>query len=561
MEITTPQQFWIIAKEYIIKQSKYLEENEPKYYLDKDLAYKYIKFASLLKHTAGDYAGITFQFQNWQIYAIIDLFGTKYVGGRFKGMRRYQRALFFMPKKNGKTEYTALLHILYFFIDKEKAKTQYTIGKSLNQAITLRDAVVTMIGQEDSLKECVHSTKQPPRITKENGAFVDVFEALASDSDNHEGKNVSFFTVDEGHTHPNKDMYQIVSNGTVGRSEPIEIHLSTAGYNMQGYFYRDIYLYAKKVKQGLINDDTFYQVMFELDESDMEDPNFWKDTKLWEKVNPNLGKSPTWSGIEKEFRTALESEQSLIAFKTKHLNVWCDKVDTWINSTVWNKNQTKIGFTKLKELKTRRCYGGLDLSSSTDITALVLIFDDECGGFDVIPYFWIPKDNMLERVRRDKVPYFDWVKKGLMRTTEGNVVDYSFIEKKVKKICNFFNVQMIAYDRWNSSDLIRRLTDDAVVELIQFGQGFASLSAPTKQIEVLSLQGKLNHGSNEPLSWMCSNVVLKKDPSDNCKIDKAVSTEKVDGMVALAMALGVALKDIKEEDTESIYNSRDLLEL
>jgi len=421
--------------------------------------------------------------------------------------------------------------------------------------------IETFMYKEETLKELIHSTKQPPRITKENGAFTDVFEALASDSDNHEGKNVSFFTVDEGHTHPNKDMYQIVSNGTVGRSEPLEIHLSTAGYNMQGYFYRDIYLYAKKVKQGLIEDETFYQVMFELDEEDLKDDNFWKNTKLWEKVNPNLGISPTWSGIEKEFRTALESEQSLIAFKTKHLNVWCDKIDTWINTQVWNNNQQNIGFNKLKQLKNRKCYAGLDLSSCTDITALVLIFDDENGGFDVIPYFWIPKDNMLERVRRDKVPYFDWVKKGLIKTTEGNVVDYAFIEKSIKRACNFFNVRMLAYDRWNSSDLIRRLTDDEVVELIQFGQGYASMSAPTKQIEVLALQGKINHSSNEVLNWMISNVALKKDPSDNWKIDKYKSSEKVDGAVALAMAIGISMIDKKDEDKTSIYESRGLLDI
>lgn len=525
------------------------------------MAFKYIKFASILKHTAGDYGGINFQFQNWQLFAIIDIFGIKHKSGQYKDLRRYQRVLFFVSKKNGKTEYTALLHILYFFLDKEKAKTQYTIGKSLNQAITLRDAVVTMIMQNEELKDMVHSTKQPPRITKNNGAFVDIFEALASDSDNHEGKNVSFFTVDEGHTHPNKDLYQIVSNGTVGRNEPLEIHLSTAGYNQNGYFYRDIYQYAKKIKQGIIKDETFYQIMFELDDEDLIDADFWKNKELWKKANPNLGISPTWSGIEKEYRTALESEQSLIAFKTKHLNVWCDKVTTWINNTIWKSNQQKIGFTKLKQLKNRKCYGGLDLSSCTDITALVLIFDDGNGGFDVIPYFWIPKDNMIERVRRDKVPYFDWVKKGLIKTTEGNVVDYAFIEKHIKRVCNFFNVKMIAYDRWNSSDLVRRLTEDEVTEMIQFGQGYASMSAPTKQIEVLALQGKLNHDSNDVLNWMCSNVVLRRDPSDNIKIDKDKSIDKVDGMVALAMALGIAIKDIEEKEEESIYNTRGLLEL
>lgn len=561
MTINPPQYYWDMARTYIIKQSKYLEENEPNYYLDKQLAMKYIKFASLIKHTAGELGGENFQFMEWQIRVVVDVFATKYVSGKFKGLRRYQTVLLFMAKKGGKSQLGALLTLIYFFLDDEKAKECYSMASDLDQARILHKAFITMIKQEPELEEMVKTTVQPPRVSKYNGAFIDEYMAVSSTADSKDGLNVSMALVDEPHSYPNKKLYQIITDGMAGRREPLQIIMSTAGYNLQNFFYRDIYLYAKKLQEGLIKDDSFYSVLFEPDEDDLLDPNFWKKEEIWKKSNPNYPVSPTASYMENKVLQAEQSEESLISFKTKHLNVWCDKADIWIKSSVWNNNQTKIGFTKLKELKTRRCYGGLDLSSSTDITALVLIFDDEQGGFDVIPYLWIPKDNMLERVRRDKVPYFDWVKKGLMRTTEGNVVDYSFIEKKVKKICNFFNVQMIAYDRWNSSDLIRRLTDDAVVELIQFGQGFGSMSAPTKQIEVLSLQGKLNHGSNEPLNWMCSNVVLKKDPSDNWKIDKAVSTEKVDAMVALAMALGVALKDIKEEDTESIYNSRDLLEL
>ncbi len=213
-------------------------------------------------------------------------------------------------------------------------------------------------------------------------------------------------------------------------------------------------------------------------------------------------------------------------------------------------------------LKKRKCYGGLDLSSNTDLTALVLIFDDGSGGYDVIPYFWIPKDNMIERIKRDKVPYFDWVMKGLIKTTDGNVVDYAFIEQYIKRVCSFFNVRMIAYDRWNSNDLVRRLIEDEVTDMIQFGQGFSSMSAPTKQIEVLALQGKLNHANNEVLAWNISNVAIKRDPADNIKIDKNISSERVDGAVALAMAIGVAIRDIDiEEDNSSTYNERGMLDI
>lgn len=559
MKTNSPQHYWKIAKEYIIKKDAELQK-EGKFYIDKNLAMKAIKFGSIVKHTAGSYAGITFQFQDWQIYSIIDIFGTKHKGGEFKGLRRYQRALFFMPKKNGKSEFAALLHIIVFFIDKELAKKQYCVGKTLDQAKLVHSAAVTMIKQEEELNEMVHITKKPPKIIKMNGAFEDEIEALASDADNLEGKNVSFFTTDEGHTHPNKEVYQIMTDGLAGRDEPLEINISTAGYNMQGYFYRDIYLYAKKVIQGIIKDDTFYAVMFELDESDYKDENgneiegFWKNEELWKKANPNLGKSPTYSYMRNKVILAEQSEQALIAFKTKHLNLWMDKEDIWIKHAVWTKNKTPINE---EALRGKTCYGALDLSSSIDITAIGYLFPKDGGGYDFVLRLFIPKDNMRERIRRDKVPYFDWVKAGILQVTEGNVVDYAFIQKQIEKDCEKFNVKMMAYDRWNSSDLITRLTNDETVELLPFGQGFASMSAPTKQIEVLVLQGRLNHGNNEALNWMCSNVVLKRDPSDNIKMDKEKSPEKIDGMIALAMALGICMIDTKEEEI-NVYEKRGM---
>lgn len=563
-DFNKPQHYWKIAEEYAKKKDKELRK-QGKYYLDVKLAIKYIKFGSMLKHTAGDFGGVNFQFQEWQIIAIIDIFATKHLGGRYKDLRRYQRALFFMPKKNGKTEFTALLHILYFFIDSEKTKVQYTIGKSLNQAVSMRDAVVSMLYQEHDLWELVHSTKQPPRVEKRNGAFVDTFEALASDADNHEGKNVSFFTVDEGHTHPNKDMYQIVSNGTVGRSQPLEIHLSTAGYDMNGYFYRDIYSYAKKIKNGTIEDETFYQVMFELEDEDMKNEDFWKDPKMWEKVNPNLGVSPTWSGIEKEYKTALQSEQSRVAFITKHLNVWCDKAETWIKKSDFRRNQTP---TDIKDFIGKKCYIGLDLATTRDIAALQLLFyeNTEKGRkYTTFTYGWIPKDRLLERVRVDKVPYMDWLKKDLIKATDGNSIDYNYIEKEIIDLCQLLDVQCIAYDSYNAQHLVTNLINyDPAFEdlLVKFAQTASMFNNAIKEIEIATDKGLLNHGDNEVLNWQCQNVVLLEDSNGNRKMDKRKSIEKIDNMVALAMALGVCIADIElEVDNTSIYEEKDLMDL
>jgi phage terminase large subunit-like protein len=553
----TPQEYWEDAREYIKKLESELSI-EDKYYVDRDFAMKCIKFGSLMKLTAGEFAGEPFMYQQWQIEAIVNIFGVKYKHGNFKGLRRYKKALLYTPKKSGKTAFGSLLTMIYFFIDKEKAKECYSIASEIEQAKILWKSFVTMIRQEDELMDMVHITKQPPKVSKMSGAFIDEYTALSSTADSKDGLNVSMLLIDEPHTFTSKDLYDILSNGQAGRQEPLEIFMSTAGFNMQNFFYREIYLYAKKIKNGVIKDDSFYYIMFEPDEKDLENDNFWKDRELWKRVNPNIGVSPTYSYLESRLLQAEQSEESLISFKTKHLNVWCDKADIWIKHKVWTANQTHINED---DLIGRTCYGGLDLSSSIDITAIGYIFPKDDGGYDFIVRLFIPKDNMRERVRRDKVPYFDWVKNGIMQVTDGNVIDYAFIQKQIEQDAEKFNIKMMAYDRWNSSDLITRLTNDGTVELVQFGQGFASMSAPTKQIEVLALQGRLNHGNNEALNWMCSNVVLKRDPSDNIKMDKSTSVEKIDGMVALAMSLGICMIDTKEEEKELIYNERGLIDL
>jgi len=562
-----PSHYHKIAKDYIIKKDKELQK-EGKYYIDKQLALRCIKFSSYLRHTDGILLDINFQFVEWQIKAIVDIFSTKYSSGEYKGLRRYQRALFFMPKKNGKTELGAVFHLIMFFIiDSDRVKNQFSVAGDSEQSHILHLAIETMIRASrndlDLMEFIEKVTIKPPLIKKKNDIYPQTMMALSKpvgDSDSKDGKKVTFFTSDEGHSHPSKSLYQLIKNGMASQLEPLEINISTAGKSKTTYFYLDIYLYAKKVKDGTIKDERFYPVIFEIDNvEDLEqnDADFWKKEKYWKLCNPAYPISPTKSFMEGLVSESEHSEESLVTFKIKHLNIWQDKAVTWIKSHIWTANQTKIGFTKLKQLKNRKCYGGLDLSTSIDITALVLIFEDIGDGYDIIPMFWIPKDNMIARVKRDKVPYLDWVKDKLIRTTEGNIVDYDFLQRDIERVCSFFNVQMIGYDPWNSSDIVRRLTDKDVVELIKIRQGI-SLTASNKQIEILAIQGKLNHGNNAVLNWMCSNVVIDTDSNDNYKIDKKMSTEKVDGIVAMSMALKLAMLDIEEKEDENVYEGRGM---
>lgn len=556
-----PEHYWKIAKDYIIQKDKELRE-DGKYYIDKQKALNYIKFGSLIKHTAGKTANINFQFQFWQIKAIVDIFGTKHLSGEFKDLRRYQKALFFIPKKNGKSELAGLLHLLMFFADDTLSKEQYSIASDLEQALIIHDVTRTMIENAPDLSNKVEKiTVKPPQIIKRNGAFKDVFTSLSKpQGDSKDGKKVTFFTSDEGHSQPTKSLYQLMTNGLASCDEPLEIHLSTAGYNKNGYFYLDIYQYAKKVNKGIINDDRFYSVMFELDDEEIEkleyeNPEFWKDPEIWRRVNPNLGISPTLSFMYGKISEAEQSEESLIAFKTKHLNMWVDKAKTWIPHDVWKNDNT----FNIDDFIGYDCYAGVDLSSTTDITNLTLMFTKEDKHY-IYQKYYIPSDNIKKRSKVDRVPYMQWVADGYITPTNGNVVDFAYIERDILELKEKFNILFLGYDTWNSNYLITRLEENGV-NTVPVRQGFQTLSPASKELEVKAIQKNIIHNNHPVLNWCISNVVLERDAADNIKPSKKESIEKIDGVAGLVNCFVLYILNKKEEPKESIYNEVGLIDL
>jgi len=459
-------------------------------------------------------------------------------------------------KELKKSEFGGLLHAIMFFIDKDKAKEQYSIATEIEQAKIIHKVLLTMLKQEPELFDMVKSTIKPPRISKEDGPFEDEFLSLTSSADTKDGLKPSFITIDEGHAHKTKELYQIMTDGLAGRNEPLEIHLSTAGYNLQGFFYLDIYLYAKKVQQGIIKDERFYSVLFEPDEEEIEDPDFWKNPEIWKKANPNLGVSPTYSYMEGKVSQAENSEESLIAFKTKHLNVWCDKAETWISKEVW-KNDIEF---KLEDFKGCTAYYGVDLSSTTDLTNLTLMIEKD-GLLYVHQKYYIPKDNIKKRAKNDRVPYIQWVADGYITATDGNIVDFEYIERDILKLKEDYDIEMIGYDTWNSNYLISRLNNEGI-DTVPIRQGFQTLSPASKELEVKAIQKKIIHNNNPVLAWCISNVVLEKDAADNIKPSKKKSIEKIDGVAGLVncMVLYILNKD-EEEDNDSVYNQRGLIDL
>lgn len=536
MKIQTREEIIKNAIDYAKDKNTSLAET--KYYLDEDLAKKVITFISILKHTGGEIAGVQFQLLHFQIKFLLDVICTK---KRNDNNRRYTTAMLMLPRKNGKTELIAGVLNYFLFADDEKGKEIYCAANETDQAKILYMATETMIRQNKTLeKKCTRY--KSTRTIEKSGEFEDFVKVLTSNADTKDGLKPYVVVYDELHAAKNAELYTVLEEGMAHRLEPLFIIISTAGYNHQGIM-KSKYEYAKKVKQGVIKDDSFYSMIFEPLESDS-----WEDESTWIKCNPALGYGVKIDYLRNKFIKAQHSGEDEVAFKTKHLNMWTNSAITWIKNETW-KQSFKYQINE-DDLIGKECYAGLDLASTTDIAAFVMVFPKENGEYDVLCRFWIPNENIRDRSKKDKVPYISWVNEGLITATNGNVIDYAFIETKIKEDCEKFNIKEIAYDRWNSSQLVTNLENEGISQMIQFGQGFASMNSPTKEIETLVLQNKLNHGNNSVLTWMMSNVTLKRDPADNIKIDKSKSSEKVDGMVALAMALGIKMIS-KPQDTQT----------
>jgi phage terminase large subunit-like protein len=327
--------------------------------------------------------------------------------------------------------------------------------------------------------------------------------------------------------------------------------ITTAGMDTESICWTQ-HEYAEKILEGVIEDDSFFGLIFAMDEG--ED---WLDEAAWYKANPNLGVSKSLTMMREDANTAQQQPSELNSFLRLHLDQWVSAESRWLDPAMW---KACGGAVNLDGLRGRTCYGGLDLSTTTDISAFVLVFPPESDAdqYQVLCRFWIPEDAMHQRVKRDRVPYDVWVRQGFIEATPGNVIDYDYVLAGIAEDAERFDLDLIAFDRWGATKIQVDLAEQGH-EIVQFGQGYASMSGPTKELEKLILSQKLAHAANPVLSWMASNVVVRSDPAGNLKPDKEKSREKIDGIVALIMALDVALR--RTEKQPSVYERRGMREL
>ncbi len=504
---------------------------------DEDAAETAIVFFTFLKHSKGEWAGQSFLLAPWQQFIVGSLFGWM----RMDGTRRFRTAYNEMGRKNGKSTLAAGVGLLLAFFDNEP-------GAEVYAAATKRDQAKIVWGEAKRMVNATAAMKQRIRVLTANlsvEAKASKFEPLGADSDSMDGLNVHGVIIDELHAHKNRDMWDVLETATGSRRQPLMFVITTAGYDRHSICWQQ-HQYASQVLDGVIEDDSYFAYIATVDDGDD-----WADETVWHKANPNLGVSvkPDDLKLKAERAEAMPAAQN--AFRRLHLSQWTQQETRYIDLAKWNECG---GDVDRDALTGETCYAGLDLASTTDIAALVLVFPRPDGEYEMVAEFWIPEDNLIERVRRDRVPYDVWVNQGYIQATPGNVIDYAFIRDTLNKLSTDFSIAEVAFDRWGATKLSLDLQDDGF-KMVEFGQGFASMSAPTKELTNLILSKKLRHGGNPVMRWMADNLIVKQDPAGNLKPDKSKSIEKIDGMVALVMALDRAVR----HGGESVYEERGIL--
>jgi phage terminase large subunit-like protein len=513
---------------------------------DKATADYAVGFIECLSHTKGTWAGKPFELIDWQEQIIRDVFGTI----KSNGYRQFNTAYVEIPKKMGKSELAAAVALLLTCGDGEERAEVYGCAADRNQASIVFNVAADMVRLCPALSKRVKILDSQKRlIYLPTGS---IYQVLSADVSNKHGFNTHGVVFDELHTQPNRKLFDVMTKGSGdARMQPLYFLITTAGNDTNSICY-EIHQKAQDLLDGRKNDPTFYPVIYGADEADN-----WTDPKVWKKANPSLGITVGIDKVRAACESAKQNPAEENSFRQLRLNQWVKQAIRWMPMDRWDK----CSFTTDPDsLAGRVCYGGLDLSSTTDITAFVLVFppEEEDDKFIILPYFWMPEENIDLRVRRDHVPYEIWEKQGYLKTTDGNVVHYGFIEAFIEKLGEKYNIREIAFDRWGAVQMVQNLEGMGFV-VVPFGQGFKDMSPPTKELMKLTLEEKLAHGGHPVLRWMMDNIFIRTDPAGNIKPDKEKSTEKIDGAVATIMALDRALRCGSDNRGESVYNDRGLL--
>lgn len=446
----------------------------------------------------------------------------------------------FVPTHNSELAAAIALYLLY--ADNEPSAEVYGAAADRGQASIVFDVAKRMVEMTPALLKRSKIMAATKRLV--NYSNVGFYQVLSAEVGTKHGLNVSGLVLDELHAQPNRSLVDVLTKGSGdARTQPLYFLITTAGTDRNSICY-EYHTKAKDILDGRRIDPSFYPVIYGLNDDDD-----WNAEESWYKANPSLGYTIAIDRVRDAHREALTNPAEENVFRQLRLDQWVGSAVAWVPEHIYDKGNIPIN---PESLYGRECYAGLDLSSTSDITAFVLVFPPLYEGdkYIVVPHFWLPRETLDLRVRRDHVPYDVWERMGLFHITEGNVVDYNFVRKTINELHTMYNIKEIAADRWNATQLITDLQGDGFT-VVPMGMGFKDMSPPMKELYKLLLEGKFIHGGNPVLRWMAGNVVAEIDAAENIKPSKKKSTEKIDGIVAWIMALD---RCIRHEMQGSVYD-------
>lgn len=503
-------------------------------------------FIEQLSHTIGQWEGVPFKLLDWQEQIIRDVFG---IVDKKTGYRQFRQAYIEIAKKQGKTELDAAVALKLLCADDEPAAEIYGCAADRQQAAICFNVAAKMVKLHPLLRKKIKILESQKRMVyMPNGSF---YQVLSADAYSKHGFNVHGLLFDELHAMPNRKLFDVMTKGSGdARRQPLFFFTTTAGDDTHSICFEQ-HQKAVDILDGRKTDPSFYPVLFAASENDD-----WTKEETWRKANPSLGVTITLDSVRAWCEQAQQNPAEENVFRQLRLCQWVKQAVRWMPMAKWDLCDGEV---RPEDFEGRVCYGGLDLSSSTDITAFVLVFppETEDGIYYIMPFFWIPEENLPLRVKRDHVPYDLWQRQGYLETTEGNVIHYGFIERFIERLGEHYNIREIAFDRWGATQMVQDL-EGMGFTVVPFGQGFRDMSPPTKELMKLTLERRIAHGGHPVLRWMMDNVCVRTDPAGNIKADKEKSTEKIDGAVAAIMALDRAIRN-GCDTSASVYDDRGVL--
>jgi phage terminase large subunit-like protein len=496
---------------------------------------KVIAALKCLRHTQGKWAGRPLEPDAWQVaYILAPVFGWVRPDDDGRMVRIIRSAYVEVSRKAGKTTIASGLALVLAFADGEQGAQVIAVAGSEKQARHCFDPAAQLARSSPELKAGGVRALRSRIVQESSGSY---FEVAASVGDLLHGANVHAAVIDELHVHKTPDVVDAVESGTGARSQPLIITITTADDGRPDSVYAHKREYIERLARGAVKQSSVYGVVFA---ADKEDDPFVEAT--WKKANPGYGVSPTRQFLADEAAKAQQNPVNMARFLRLHLGLRTKQETKFIELPVWDRN---AGLVDEAKMKGRRAFGGLDLASTSDLTALCWLFPDDAGGYDALWRLWTPEANLRRLNERTAGAAASWARLGYLTLTPGEVTDYGHVRAQIGRDMDAFKVAEVAYDPWNASQLVTDLMGDGA-PMVTLRQGYASLSSPLKELGRLLLQGTpekplVRHGGNPVLRWMVDNLAVTMDPSGNVKPDRARSVDKIDGVAALVTALARAI--------------------